>query len=104
MFNEIAFVANLLGVVVCHAKTVALLSRTPKIFAKTYDRGKLEAEFPAPGRIVATLTEWPDVPHFRLLATAAGVRTVLRLTGRRDVVCDVERTADGAIFHGRWTK
>jgi hypothetical protein len=81
-----------------------LLSRAPKIFAKTYDRGTLEAEFPAPGRIVAKLSEWPDVPHFRLLATAAGIRTVLRLTGRRDVTCEVDRTPDGALFRGQWTK
>ncbi len=81
-----------------------LLSRAPRIFAKTYDRGTLEAEFPGPGRIVATLSEWPDVPHFRLLATAAGIRTVLRLTGRRDVTCEVERTSDGALFRGQWTK
>jgi hypothetical protein len=82
----------------------ALISRTPRLFAKTYDRGRLDVDFPAPGRATVVLTMWPQTPKFRLLATAAGIRTVLRLTGRRDVRCEVTRTVDGAVFRASWVR
>jgi hypothetical protein len=88
----------------------AILNRTPRIFAKTYSRGQLTAAFPdvpaEPGVRIAvfTLSDWPDTPHYRLLAIAAGLRAVLRVSGRTPLSVDFERTTDGARFDARWKR
>jgi hypothetical protein len=88
----------------------AILSRTPRIFAKTYSRGRLVAEFPeqaddADTRLaVLTLSDWPDPPQYRLLAIAAGVRAVLRVTGRKPISVEFARRRDGARFEVRWRR
>ena len=80
----------------------ALISRTPVIFARSYDRGRLRASIPIPGRGEITLEGWPDAPDWPLRATRIGVETVLRIAGRKDVRVSAERAPDGAIFLATW--
>jgi hypothetical protein len=89
----------------------AIISRTPRIFAKTYSRGRLTAEFPENAddeagtrTAVLTLSDWPDPPQYRLLAIAAGVRAVLRVTGRKPISVEFRRRRDGARFEVRWRR
>ena len=81
-----------------------LISAAPRIFRKTYDRGRLSATFPAPRCAEVVLNEWPNPPKYRLLAIAAGIRTVLRLAGRVDPRTRISRTDDGARFEVRWSR
>jgi hypothetical protein len=80
----------------------ALVSRTPVIFARSYDCGRLEAKIAEPGRAVVTLLDWPDAPDWPLRATRVGIETVLGIAGRRDVRVSCSRTSTGAIFFASW--
>jgi hypothetical protein len=80
----------------------ALISRTPVIFARSYNRGRLSAQIPVAGRAEVTLSEWPEAPDWPLRATRIGVETVLRLAGRKDVRVAAERQPDGASFVATW--
>jgi hypothetical protein len=81
-----------------------LISSAPRIYRKSYDRGHLRATFPSPRCARVVLDDWPDPPRYRLLAIAAGIRTVLRLAGRNDPTTRVTRHPDGAVFDVRWTR
>jgi hypothetical protein len=80
----------------------ALISRTPVIFSRSYNRGRLEARIPTTGRGEITLADWPEVPEWPLRATRIGVETVLRLAGRKDVRVERERRESGAFFLATW--
>jgi hypothetical protein len=80
----------------------ALISRTPVLFARAYNRGKLEARIPTPGRAEVTLSEWPNTPEWTLRATRIGIETVLRVAGRKNVRTVSERRPQGAAFAVTW--
>jgi hypothetical protein len=80
----------------------ALISRTPVIFARSYNRGKLFSSIPEPGRGEIMLSDWPDAPAWPIRATRIGVETVLRLAGRKDARVTSERRPDGAFFLATW--
>lgn len=63
-----------------------------------YNRGRLEAAIPAPGRAEIRLFDWADVPDWPLRATRIGVETVLRLAGRKHVRVMYERSEGGALY------
>jgi hypothetical protein len=81
----------------------ALVSRAPVLFAKAYNRGRLEAHFPRPGAGEIHLSEWPNPPEWPLRATRIGIETVLRLAGRRSIQMRVARVDGGALFSARWS-
>jgi hypothetical protein len=80
----------------------ALVSRTPKVFARSYNRGRLIAEIPAKGCGTIELVDWPDAPAWTVRATRIGIATVLRLAGRADVRVDSSPTATGARYVATW--
>jgi len=80
----------------------ALMSRTPVLFARAYNRGKLEAHIPTPGRANVTLSDWPNAPEWTLRATRIGIATVLRVAGRKNVRIGCERKPQGATFAVTW--
>ena len=82
----------------------AIVKRTPALFARSYNRGRLSATFGGDGTAEVELVEWPDVSRFRLIAISAGIRAVLRVAGRKDVVVAIERTAEGAKFRAGWRR
>jgi hypothetical protein len=80
----------------------ALISRAPVLYAKAYNRGKLEARIPTPGRADVTLSQWPNAPEWTLRATRIGIETVLRVAGRKNVRSSWERRPTGAAFTVSW--
>jgi hypothetical protein len=80
----------------------ALVSLTPVIFAKSYNRGRLVAEVPEPGRGEIELLDWPDAPEWPIRATRIGIETVLRVAGRTDARVQAERTPTGAKYAATW--
>ena len=80
----------------------ALVSRTPGVFARSYNRGRLLVEVPRPGRGEIALVDWPNAPAWTLRATRIGVSTVLRLAGRQDVRVDTTTTLTGARYLATW--
>jgi hypothetical protein len=81
----------------------ALIARTPLIYSKTFDRGKLESRIPSPGRAEITLSGWPDISDFQINGLGTGIETVLRVAGRKDARIAWDRTKDGAFYVARWT-
>jgi hypothetical protein len=82
----------------------ALVSRTPVIFGKAYNRGRLIPSIPVPGRSEIVLADWPDVPDWPIRGTRAGIEAVLRAAGRKDVRVEGRRTATGATYVATWKK
>ncbi len=80
----------------------ALVSRTPQIYAKGHDTGRLVTRIVGPGQAEIDLLEWPDVPDLRLQGIANGITATLLVAGREDVALDWERTDQGAHFRARW--
>ena len=80
----------------------ALVSRAPVLFAKAYNRGRLEASFPKPCVAEVRLYDWPDPPAWPLRATRIGIETALRLGNRKNVVVRAARAAGGATFTATW--
>jgi hypothetical protein len=80
----------------------ALVSRTPVIFAKSYNRGRLVASILFPGRGEVELVDWADAPDWPIRGTQAGIETGLRIAGRRNVRVESKRTQTGASFHVTW--
>lgn len=80
----------------------ALVSRTPVLYAKSYNRGRLVASIVFGGRGHVELLDWPDVPDWPIRGTQAGIETGLEIAGRRNVRVEPTRTRTGASFHVTW--
>lgn len=80
----------------------ALVSRTPQIYLKSHDTGRLDSRIVAPGHAEIDLLDWPDVPELRLHGVANGIVATLTVAGREDVTIDWTRTDQGAHFKARW--
>ncbi len=80
----------------------ALISRTPMIWSKSRNTGKLESRRVAPGHGVVLLTGWPEVTDRHARTLGVSLETVLTVAGRRDVRWTWERTRSGASFDIRW--
>lgn len=81
----------------------ALMSRTPIIYAKTFDRGSLEPAIPEPGRGEIDVVGWPGMPEMALRGLRIGVETVLRVAGRKGVQVAGASARDGAHLTATWT-
>jgi hypothetical protein len=80
----------------------ALVSRTPVIFAKSYNRGRLVPQIPTPGRGEVELVDWPNAPEWPIRGTRVGIETVLQIAGRKGVRVEGRRTATGALYVATW--
>ncbi|HEY6558529.1 MAG TPA: hypothetical protein VI072_14705 [Polyangiaceae bacterium] len=80
----------------------ALISRAPALFARSYNRGRVEASLSATGRGELTLHDWPNVPDWVLRGLRIGTETSLRLAGRSGVRAVSERRPNGALLHVTW--
>jgi hypothetical protein len=80
----------------------ALISRTPVLFGKSYNRGRLTSEIPEPNVAEITLSEWPNAPPWPLRATRIGIETVLGLAGRKNARVNCTPTSDGARYRATW--
>ena len=54
-------------------------------------------------RVAFPLLGWPDPPRLELVSIAAGIETVLRCAGRKDVVVRWDARQLGASFRATWT-
>jgi len=80
----------------------ALVGRTPSIFSRTYDRGKMASRIVSPGHAEVVISELPGAPEFILRGSRVGIEHVLSLAGRKDVRVTSTRQRDGGTFHANW--
>lgn len=81
----------------------ALVARTPLIYSRTFDTGRLESRIVSPGLAHIRLTGWPDVSEMQMNGLATGIETVLRCAGRKNVRVTYDRASDGAIIIATWS-
>lgn len=81
----------------------ALVSRTPRIYARAYDAGELISTITAPGVAEVKVIGWPDMPEFSLRGIQTAIETTLRVAGRENVrVTTTGRTREGPTFRATW--
>lgn len=78
-----------------------LVSRTPLIYAKSFDQGELRANV-RPGRAEIEVVGWPSMPGIALRGLRVAVESVLRLSGRKDVRVTGEPKLTGAHLIATW--
>lgn len=80
----------------------ALVSRTPLLFSKTYDRGALTSRLVRAGSAEIVLAGWPDVPDFHARGVAIGIETVLKCAGRKGARVTWARRVSGVTYQASW--
>jgi len=80
----------------------ALVSRTPVIFAKSYNRGRLVPAIVAPGRGHVELVDWPHAPEWPVRGTRVGIEAALTIAGRQNAHAEVRRSPTGAVYTVTW--
>ncbi|MBX7197587.1 MAG: hypothetical protein K1X94_36410 [Sandaracinaceae bacterium] len=80
----------------------ALMTRGPTLFGKTYNQGRVHAEFSGHGTARIAL-EWPGAPELVIRTLRVAIEEVLVAGGRTKVRVTVERNARGAAFHCLWS-
>jgi hypothetical protein len=80
----------------------ALVSRAPSIYARSYNRGRLESRITTPGRGETRLVDWPGAPEWPLRGTRIGIEVSLGIAGRKNVQATCTRTPTGALFIVTW--
>ncbi len=82
----------------------AIVKRVPLIYSKTYDQGEMIGEIPEPGRGIATVTGWPEIPECEIRALAVATCSVMECAGRENVRSRWERTREGARIYLAWKR
>jgi hypothetical protein len=81
----------------------ALITRSPVIFTKSYDTGRVVSTIPRPGHGEVTLLDWPDVTDFPIRGLCNGITTLLTLAGRANVTTRITtRTSDHVVIAVTW--
>jgi len=81
----------------------ALISRTPIMYRKAFQRGRLEARVVAPGNAEVQVHDWPDMPEFSTRGLRIAIETVLSLAGRKGVRLKLSHNERGPMFTATWT-
>ena len=80
----------------------ALIARTPVVYARSRNIGRLEARVLSPGKSEVTLADWPGVSARHVRTLGISIAKVMELANRKDVSVTSTPTADGATFYVTW--
>lgn len=80
----------------------AVIKRTPIIYSKAFDRGRLKLSVLEAGRAEFVLTGWPDMPEFDCAGLAAAAEALLEYAGRGKTRVRWRREAPLVIFEATW--
>ncbi len=67
-----------------HVSDESILKRASTLYARSFNRGRLELVSFQPGEAELDLHGWPEMPEFDLVGLTAGIEAVLAVTGRTD--------------------
>lgn len=79
-----------------------LVTRAALLYSKSRDTGKLDAALLRPGLAELRVTEWPRMLERYIRSIAITSKTLLLLSGEREVSATHAATRDGAIIRVRW--
>ena len=80
----------------------ALIQRTPLVYRRSRNRGTMTARLVAPGEGEVVLTDWASIPPRDVHALGISIATFVRLSGRKDVTIEGEKTPSGGRWRVRW--
>ncbi len=80
----------------------ALISRSERLYARAFQKGKLDARMVRPGYVEIQVDGWPDMPEFSIRGFRIAIETVLRLAGREEVRLTVHRASGGPRIIATW--
>jgi hypothetical protein len=80
----------------------ALIARTPGIYRRTRNIGRMVVQSNAQGRAEFVLTDYPGIGPRDVRSIGAGLEVVLSLTGRANPRVAARPAPDGAIFIVTW--
>jgi hypothetical protein len=75
-----------------------IVKRAAAMYRKTYDHGTMSARVLESGGVEAVVTGWYGMPRIEAQGLAAGIESVLHLSGRPQATVSFRMTADGAHF------
>jgi hypothetical protein len=81
----------------------ALIARTPGIYARSRNVGRLTARMLEPGIAELVLSDWPGVSTRHMRTLGVSMAQVAELSGRRDPCFAYTPTRDGAVYRLSWT-
>ena len=84
------------------ASDEALITRTPLLYKRGFQRGRLEARVTAPGSAEVQVHDWQDMPEFSVRGLRIAIETVMSLAGRKNVRLKYQRTEHGPMFVVTW--
>jgi hypothetical protein len=93
---------SLWRVLVRQASDEFLIRKTHLVWTKTFDRGEVAAKIAEPGRAEIVVTGWNQIPDFDAEGVAAGIESILKVAGRKDVHVIWELQLGGARFIAIW--
>jgi hypothetical protein len=82
----------------------ALVARTPLLYSKTFNVGRLESAFPRPGVAEVVHAGWPEITDLQVIGLANGIEAVLDCAGRASPKVVWRRTASGVLFLASWSR
>lgn len=85
------------------ASDETLITRSPMLYRKAFQRGRLEARMVGKGHGEIQVHDWPDMPEFSLRGLRIAIETVLSLAGRQGVRLKQQRSELGPMFVATWT-
>jgi hypothetical protein len=82
----------------------AIVTRTPVIYAKTFDRGVLCVASYGDRAADLVLTGWSTMPEYDAIGLSAGIEAVLEYSGRKNARVRFARKDDAVTFHLTWRR
>jgi hypothetical protein len=82
----------------------ALTRRTPVLYSRSFDRGRLKVVRFGEGECDFELEGWPRMPEFDLIGLMSGIETILALGGRLDAHVSFKRRGAVIQLHANWRK
>jgi hypothetical protein len=79
-----------------------LISRSPVLFKRAYQQGRLEVRRAAPGHAQIEVVEWPSMSDFAMRGLRVGIESTLRAAGRKHARGTARRTPGGAVLFFEW--
>lgn len=76
-----------------------MVRRGATVFHKTYNRGHVEVTLPNPETMRLTVTEWPGFPEYEAHALAAGLQSIIEVSGRKRTKVRWQLTSDGIVVN-----
>lgn len=82
----------------------AIIKRTPILYAKTFDRGKMSLQISGDHTATFELDGWPQIPEYDCVGLAEGIEALLEFSGRKGATVQWRRSGALMLFDASWQR